>query len=118
MLKKIEAIIRRTKFDDVKDALNKVGVEFITYWEVHGIGKTTEGRVYRGVKYDTSIIERMYIIFYCREKYVNPAIQALLASARTGEIGDGKIFISDVTDSYRIRTGEKGDSAVYLPGEE
>jgi nitrogen regulatory protein P-II 1 len=117
-MKKVEAIIRKTKFDDVKEALNAVGIEFITFWDVRGVGKATQKRVYRGIKYDTSTIERMMITFICREKFLDPAIKALLESAKTGNIGDGKIFVSEITDGYRIRTGEQGDKSVYLEGQE
>ncbi len=117
-MKKVEAIIRKTKFDEVKEALHAVGIEFITFWDVRGVGKTTQKRVYRGIMYDTSTIERVMITFICREKYLDPAIQALLKSAKTGQIGDGKIFVSEISDGYRIRTGEQGDKSVYLDGEE
>lgn len=117
-MKKVEAIIRKTKFDEVKEALNAVGIEFITFWDVRGVGKATQKRVYRGIKYDTSTIERMMITFICREKFLDPAIKALLESAKTGNIGDGKIFVSEITDGYRIRTGEQGDKSVYLEGQE
>ncbi|HEX2967792.1 MAG TPA: P-II family nitrogen regulator [Bacteroidales bacterium] len=117
-MKKIEVVIRKSKFDEVKEALYKVGIEFITFWDVRGTGKATQGRVYRGIAYDTSTIERTLITFYCREKYMDPAIKAILESAWTGEIGDGKIFISDISDAFRIRTGERGDKAMYLEGEE
>jgi len=117
-MKKVEAIIRKTKFDEVIEALNSVGIEFITFWDVRGVGKATQKRVYRGIKYDTSTIERMMITFICREKYLDPAIQALLKSAKTGQIGDGKIFVSEISDGYRIRTGDQGDKSVYLEGQE
>lgn len=117
-MKKIEVVIRKSKFEEVKDALYKVGVEFITFWDVRGTGKATQGRVYRGIAYDTSTIERILITFVCREKYMDPAIKAILQSAKTGEIGDGKIFISEITDAYRIRTGDRGDKAMYVEGEE
>ena len=117
-MKKIEAIIRKTKFEEVKEALHEAEIEFFTFWDVRGIGMSHESRIYRGVQYDTSTIERMMIVFYCREKFVDAAIQAILRSAKTGEIGDGKIFISDINDGYRIRTGEKGDKSVYLDGKE
>ncbi|MBN2667025.1 MAG: P-II family nitrogen regulator [Bacteroidales bacterium] len=117
-MKKVEVVLRKTKFDEVKEALHEIGVEFITFWDVRGTGKATEERVYRGIAYDTSTIERILITFFCREKYLDPAIQAILKSAKTGEIGDGKIFISDIIDAYRIRTGERGDKAMYLDGEE
>lgn len=118
MMKKVEVVIRKSKFDEVKDALYSVGVEFITFWDVRGTGKATQGRVYRGIAYDTSTIERILITFVCREKYLEPAVKAILESAKTGEIGDGKIFISEIADAYRIRTGDKGDKAMYLEGEE
>jgi nitrogen regulatory protein P-II 1 len=117
-MKKIEVVIRKSKFEEVKDALYKVGVEFITFWDVRGTGKATQGRVYRGIAYDTSTIERILITFVCREKYMDPAIKAILQSAKTGEVGDGKIFISEISDAYRIRTGDRGDKAMYVEGEE
>jgi len=115
---KVEVVIRKSKFDEVKEALHDVGIEFITFWDVRGVGKSTQERVYRGIVYDTSTIERIMIIFFCREKYLDPAIKAILESAKTGEVGDGKIFISDIVDAYRIRTAERGDKAMYLEGEE
>ena len=118
MMKKVEAIIRKTKFDDVKESLHEAGIEFITFWDVRGVGKATQARVYRGIKYDTSSIERTMITFYCRDKYLKPAVAALQAAAKTGQVGDGKIFISDISDGIRIRTGESGDKALYLEGEE
>jgi nitrogen regulatory protein P-II 1 len=117
-MKKIEAIIRKTKFEEVKEALNKAGIEFFTFWDVRGIGNAHEGRIYRGVAYDTSTIERILISIYCREKFVTATVDAIMNAAKTGEIGDGKIFISDIIDAYRIRTGEEGDKSLYNPGGE
>lgn len=117
-MKKVEVVIRKTRFDDVREALNEAGIEFFTFWDVRGIGKTSQERVYRGIAYDTSTIERIYITFFCREKFLDGAVKAILKSAATGEIGDGKIFISDIVDAYRIRTGERGDKAMYLDGGE
>ncbi|MFO7655782.1 MAG: P-II family nitrogen regulator [Bacteroidales bacterium] len=117
-MKKIEAIIRKTKFNEVKEALNEAGIEFFSFWEVRGVGKAREERVYRGVVYDTGTIERMLISIYCREKFVAPAVNAILKAAKTGAVGDGKIFISDINEAYRIRTGEKGDKSLYIEGEE
>ncbi|MCB8998809.1 MAG: P-II family nitrogen regulator [Bacteroidales bacterium] len=117
-MKKIEAIIRKTKFDEVKEALNDAGIEFFTFWEVRGIGKAHESRVYRGIAYDTSTIERMLISIYCREKFLKPAVDAIMNAAKTGEIGDGKIFVSEISDAFRIRTGEEGDKALYVEGGE
>ena len=117
-MKKVEAIIRKTKFEEVKLALNKVGVDFLTFWDVRGVGKATEKRVYRGVKYDTSTIERILITIYVRDKFLDSTINAILKSAKTGEVGDGKIFVSDMLDAYRIRTAEKGDQSLYIEGGE
>ncbi len=113
-MKKVEAIIRKTKFDDVKDALHEAGIEFFSFWEVRGVGKATEARVYRGIKYDTSTIERILITIYMRDQFLEPTVQALLKAAHTGDVGDGKVFVSDLQDSYRIRTGEQGDKSLYI----
>ena len=112
-MKKIEAIIRRTKFDDVKDALLAADIEWFSYYEVRGVGKMREARIYRGVAYDTSSIERMLVSIVVRDKTVEKTVQAVMKAAYTGEIGDGRIFIIPVEDSVRIRTGERGDIALY-----
>ena len=112
-MKKIEAIIRRTKFDDVKDALLAADIEWFSYYEVRGVGKMREARIYRGVAYDTSSIERMLLSIVVRDKNVEKTVQAVTKAAYTGEIGDGRIFIIPVEDSIRIRTGERGDIAIY-----
>ena len=112
-MKKIEAIIRRTKFDDVKDALLAADIEWFSYYEVRGVGKMREARIYRGVAYDTSSIERMLLSIVVRDKNVEKTVQAVTKAAYTGGIGDGRIFIIPVEDSIRIRTGERGDIALY-----
>lgn len=112
-MKKIEAIIRWTKFDDVKDALLAADIEWFSYYEVRGVGKMREARIYRGVAYDTSSIERMLVSIVVRDKNVEKTVQAVMKAAYTGEIGDGRIFIIPVEDSVRIRTGERGDIALY-----
>lgn len=117
-MKKIEAIIRKTKFEEVKDALNEAGIEFFSFWDVRGVGQAREGRMYRGVVYDTSLIERTKLEIIVRDKNIEKTIKAILSSARTGEIGDGKIFIVPIEESYRIRTGEKGDESLYIKGKE
>lgn len=117
-MKRIEAIIRKTKFDQVKDALNEVGIEFFSFWDVRGVGQTREGRVYRGVVYDTSTIERTILAIIVRDKNVEKTVLAIMKAARTGEIGDGKIFVSKIEESYRIRTGEYGDEALFIKGKE
>lgn len=112
-MKKIEAIIRRTKFEDVRDALLAADIEWFSYYDVRGIGKMREGRIYRGVVYDTSIIERILVSIVVREKNVEKTIKAIRDAAYTGEIGDGRIFVIPVEDAVRIRTGERGDISLY-----
>jgi nitrogen regulatory protein P-II 1 len=108
-MKKIEAIIRRTRFDEVKEALFAADINWFSYSEVKAIGQDREDRIYRGVMYSTDIISRIEITIICREQFVQPAVDAILKAARTGEIGDGRIFVSPVDDTYSIRTGENGD---------
>ncbi len=117
-MKKIEAIIRKTKFEEVKDALNSASIDFFSFWEVRGVGKARESRVYRGIAYDTSPIERTLLSIVVRDQNLQKTIDAILKSAYTGEVGDGKIFVSDVTQTFRIRTGENGDSALYIAEDE
>jgi nitrogen regulatory protein P-II 1 len=114
-MKKIEAIIRKTKFNDVKEALDKVDIEWFSYYDVRGVGKAKQERVYRGVAYDTSYIERTLLSIIVRDKNVEKTVKAIQESANTGEIGDGRIFIIPVDDAVRIRTGEHGDIALYNP---
>ena len=112
-MKKIEAIIRKTRFEDVKESLLEADIEWFSYYDVRGIGKSRQGRVYRGVVYDTSSIERTLVSIIVRDKNVEKTVEAILKSAQTGEIGDGRIFVIPVEDSIRIRTGERGDIALY-----
>ncbi|MGB5417669.1 P-II family nitrogen regulator [Algibacter sp.] len=107
-MKKIEAIIRKSKFSAVKEALHQVDVNFFSYWDVTGLGNEKEGHVYRGVSYSTSDIQRRYLSIVVNDDFEQVTLEALLKSAATGEVGDGKIFVSDITEAYRIRTGEKG----------
>ena len=116
-MKKIEAIIRKTKFEEVKVALHEAGIDFFSFWEARGVGMARQGRVYRGISYDTSSIERLILSIYVRDKFLKPAVDAILKSAHTGEIGDGKIFVTNIEEAYRIRTGELGDKSLYI-GEE
>ncbi len=81
---------------------------FFSYWDVTGIGHEKEGHVYRGISYSTSDIQRRFLSIVVNDDFEQPTIQAILKAAMTGEVGDGKIFVSDVIESYRIRTGEKG----------
>ena len=112
-MKKIEAIIRKTKFEDVKEALLEADIEWFSYYDVRGIGKSRQARIYRGVMYDTSSIERILVSIVVRDKNVERAVQAILKAAQTGEIGDGRIFIVPIEDAIRIRTAERGDIALF-----
>ncbi|UGU17053.1 P-II family nitrogen regulator [Sinomicrobium kalidii] len=107
-MKKIEAIIRKSKFDDVKEALHRVGVNFFSYWDVTGLGNEKQGHVYRGVTYSTADIQRRYLSIVVSDEFANKAVEAILDAAGTGSVGDGKIFVSSVEETYRIRTREKG----------
>lgn len=112
-MKKIEAIIRKTKFEDVKEALLEADIEWFSYYDVRGIGKSREARIYRGVMYDTSSIERILVSIVVRDKNVEKTVNAIQNAARTGEIGDGRIFIIPIEDAIRIRTAERGDIALF-----
>jgi nitrogen regulatory protein P-II 1 len=107
-MKKVEAIIRKSKFSAVKKALHEVGINFFSYWDVTGLGNEKEGHVYRGVSYSTSDIQRRYLSIVINDDFEAATIKAILDAAATGEVGDGKIVVSDIAEVYRIRTGEKG----------
>ena len=107
-MKKIEAIIRKSEFDETKEALHAIGVTFFSYWDVTGVGNEKVGHVYRGVSYSTSDIQRRYLSIVVTEPFVEKAIEAILKVAYTGKVGDGKIFVSNIEEAYRIRTKEKG----------
>jgi nitrogen regulatory protein P-II 1 len=107
-MKKIEAIIRKTKFEEVREALYGAGVTFFSYWYVTGIGNEQKGHVYRGVSYSTSEIQRRLLSIVVNEEFVQPAIDAIVKAGATGRVGDGKIFVIPVDDAYRVRTGDKG----------
>ncbi len=111
-MKKIEAIIRKSKYRAVKEALHEVGVNFFSYWDVTGQGHEKEGHVYRGVSYSTSDIQRRYLSIVVNDDFEEPTIKAIMLAAATGEVGDGKIFVSEITEAYRIRTGEKGSQSL------
>ena len=107
-MKKIEFIIRPHKLDDVKDALTKIGVQGMTVTEVRGHGKQKgHTAVYRGKEYQVTLLPKMQIETVVPDEIVDAAIQAIIGAARTGEIGDGRVFVTPVARSYKIRTGEK-----------
>lgn len=112
-MKKIEAIIRKTKFEEVRKALHEADIEFLSWWDVKGQGTARQGLIFRGVAYDVNTIARICLSFVVRDINVEKSIQAILKSAYTGESGDGRIFVSTIEQSIRIRTGDKGDESLY-----
>jgi nitrogen regulatory protein P-II 1 len=111
-MKKLEAIVRKSKFSEVKQALLKEGIEFFSYWKVRDMGKDYETRVYRGVEYKTPAAERIWLSIFLEDKDVDTIVQLIIQSGRTGDVGDGRIFITPIEDAYRIRTGVNGDEAL------
>ncbi|REE80523.1 nitrogen regulatory protein P-II family [Lutibacter oceani] len=111
-MKKIEVIIRKSKFDEVKEALHQIEVNFFSYWDVTGVGNEKQGHVYRGVSYSTSDIQRRFLSIVVSDPFLDRTVDAILKSAATGTVGDGKLFISTIDEVYRIRTKEKGTDAV------
>lgn len=111
-MKKIEAIIRKSKFDDVRDALHQIEVNFFSYWDVTGVGNEKKGHVYRGVSYSTADIQRRFVSIVVSDEFLERTVEALLKSAYSGNVGDGKVFVSPVDETYRIRTREKGPESL------
>ena len=111
-MKKVEAIIRKSIFREVKEALHDVEVNFFSYWDVTGVGNEKVGKVYRGITYSTSDIQRRYLSIIVSDSFLDRTVEAILKSASTDNVGDGKIFISDIKEAYRIRTGEKGNQSL------
>lgn len=112
-MKKIEAIIKPFRLDAVKDALNEIGIQGMTVTEVKGFGRQ-KGHVelYRGAEYDISFIPKVKIEAVVSDSIVEKAIKTIEETAKTGKIGDGKIFVSALENVIRIRTGEKGEEAI------
>lgn len=112
-MKKIEAIIRTAKFEEVHEALGKIGVRFMTYSEVKGIGlEHPPLQQYRGTSFDVGFIPRTKLELAVPDAKLEAVVDCLLQSAGTGNVGDGKIFIYDIMDVYRIRNKEKGEAAL------
>ena len=112
-MKKIEAIIQPVKLDDVKDALLSVGVDGMTISEVRGHGRQKGHKeVYRGQEYNVDLLPKVKIELVVAAARLDEVVQALSGAARTGKIGDGKIFVFDVPEAIRIRNGDRGDSAL------
>lgn len=112
-MKKIEAIIKPFKLDDVKEALAGVGVEGMTVSEVKGFGRQKgHTEIYRGSEYTVDFLPKIKIEVVLAESQVSSAVEAIVKTAKTGKIGDGKVFISPIENAIRIRTEETGEQAV------
>ena len=106
-MKQITSIVRPNKVDEVKDALSKLNVSGVTVTEVRGHGKQKgHTAIYRGQEYAVSLLPKMELEVVVRDTIVDDAVKAIIQAARTGEIGDGRVFVLPVSQSYRIRTGE------------
>lgn len=112
-MKKIEAVIRPMKIDEVKEALGELGIVGMTVADVRGYGRQ-RGRTekYRGNTYVVNLLPKIKVELVVPDDKASEVVEALLEAAQTGEIGDGKIFVSDVEEAVRIRTGERGESAL------
>ncbi len=112
-MKRISAIIKPFKLDEVREALAEVGVTGLTVTEVKGFGRQKgHTELYRGAEYVVDFLPKVKVEVVVPEKVLDPAIEAIVKAARTGRIGDGKIFVTPVEEVIRIRTGETGESAV------
>ena len=111
-MKKVEAIIRKSKFEDVKKALDELEVNFFSYRDVTGIGNEKQGHVYRGISSSTSEIQRRFLSIIVNDEFVERTVDGIIKSGATERVGDGKIFILPVEEAYRIRTGEKGRNSL------
>ena len=112
-MKKIEAIIKPFKLDEVKDALHEVGIKGITVTEAKGFGRQKgHTELYRGAEYVVDFLPKVKIEVIMEDALVERAVEAIQQSAHTGRIGDGKIFVTDVDEAIRIRTGERGPDAI------
>lgn len=112
-MKKIEAIIRHFKLEEVKNALMEQGVTGMTVTEVRGFGRQ-KGRteMYRGAEYDVSFVPKIKIEMIVPDAKLQPVLDTIIRAAKTGQVGDGKIFVSDLGEAIRIRTGESGETAL------
>ncbi|HUB13299.1 MAG TPA: P-II family nitrogen regulator [Acetobacteraceae bacterium] len=112
-MKKIEAVIKPFKLDEVKEALFEVGLQGMTVLEAKGFGRQKgHTELYRGAEYVVDFLPKVKIEVICDDSVVERAVEAIMTSARTGRIGDGKIFISSIEEVIRIRTGERGEDAI------
>ncbi len=112
-MKKIEAIIRHFKLEDVKNALTEIGIHGMTVVEVRGFGRQKgHTEMYRGTEYSVDFVPKVKLEVVCSTAVLQDVIDTIMRTAQTGQIGDGKIFVSDLVDTVRIRTGESGIEAL------
>jgi len=112
-MKKIEAIIKPFKLEEVKDALSELGIEGMTVTEVKGFGRQKgHTEIYRGSEYTVDFLPKIKLEIVAADERVDSAISAIVKGAKTGKIGDGKVFVTKIDDAIRIRTDERGDKAV------
>ena len=112
-MKKIEAIIKPFKLDEVKEALQEIGVEGLTVFEAKGFGRQKgHTELYRGAEYIVDFLPKVKIEVVIPDKMLDPALDAILSAAKTGKIGDGKVFVSSIEKAVRIRTGEIDEEAI------
>jgi nitrogen regulatory protein P-II 1 len=112
-MKNVKAIIKPFKLDDVKDKLHAIGIQGMTITEVKGFGRTAgKKEVYRGSTYTVDFVPKVAVEVVVKDSLVKEVVETLLGVARTGEIGDGKIFVTPVEEAVRIRTGERGEDAI------
>jgi nitrogen regulatory protein P-II 1 len=118
-MKKIEAIIRTSKFEEVKTELKKIGIDFFSYWDASGVGnELTRGHhSYRGTVYDTQFIPRIFLSIVLRDINVQKTMDCIQKAAFTGEVGDGMIFTYNVEESVRISNGARGEASTAGPGD-
>jgi nitrogen regulatory protein P-II 1 len=112
-MKKIEAIVKPFKLEEVKDALSGVGIDGMTVTEVKGFGRQKgHTEIYRGSEYTVDFLPKLKLEIVISDSSVDAAVEAIVKAAKTGKIGDGKVFVSSIDDAIRIRTEEKGEHAV------
>ena len=112
-MKKVEAIIKPFKLEEVKDALGEIGIQGMTVTEAKGFGRQKgHTEIYRGAEYTVDFLPKLKIELVISDQQVEPAVSAIIKAAKTGKIGDGKIFVSNIEEAVRIRTEEKGEQAV------
>lgn len=112
-MKKVEALIRHFKLDDVKESLTQCGIHGMTVTEVRGFGRQKgHTEVYRGAEYTIDFVPKIKVEVIVTDKELPAVVESITRAAKTGQVGDGKIFITDLHDAVRIRTGETGDSAI------